>query len=206
MERIKGKERWLLTDESLACLLRALGQGEAHPLRRYTRLQERLTFFFMHHRASLPEDLADQSIDRLARALLEGRSIVSLEAFALGVARMILREEQARALREQRAWEQAERNRFTPQLTPEETECEEQVQQAGLEALPPAARDLLAAYHTGQGAQRIDERRQLAHRMGISMGALRKRVFDLQSALRQDLRTALGEDSSLSSRGEKRHL
>ena len=206
MERGKGKDRWQLTDETLACLLDALGQGGAQPLQRYMRLQERLIFFFMRHRVNLPEELADQTLDRLARALLEGRPVASPEAFALGVARMILREEQARSIREQRVFAEVERNRSSMQPTPDERETEMEAQQAEFEALPMEEQGMLAAYHDGQGAQRIDGRREMARGMGISMGALRKRVFDLQSGLRQNLRNVLHQDSSAARRREKRHL
>ena len=153
MERINSKDRWQLTEETLACLLEALGRGGAHPLERYTRLQERLIYFFMRQRAGLPEDLADQTLDRLARALLEGRPVANLEGFALGVARMIVREEQARAMREQRVLAEVERNRTVTEVTPVEREFEMDVQQAEFESLPAAARGMLAAYHDGQGAQ-----------------------------------------------------
>jgi DNA-directed RNA polymerase specialized sigma24 family protein len=198
----QGKSRWQLTEETLACLLGALhGAAAEDPdrslaLQRYQRLQQRLIFFFMRHRSIFPEDLADEALNRLARALFEGRSIANLEAFALGVARMVLREEQARILREQRSYQEAERNRKDFTLTSSESDSEIEAQEAQLASLPPAARTMLTQYHAGSGAGRIAGRQQLAQEMGLSMGALRKRVFDLQSSIRLGLKRALGESGS----------
>jgi DNA-directed RNA polymerase specialized sigma24 family protein len=206
MQTLRGKDRWELTEDTFACLLRALGPNDELALARYTRLQQRLTFFFMRHRSVSPEDLADEVINRLARALFEGRLISNLEAFALGVARMVVREEHARTLREQHSYQEAHRNKITAEPTSIESDQEIQAREAGYEALPPSARQMLTQYHAGNGAIRINARQQLAQEMGITMGALRKRVFDLQAALRQNVRRSLGHSDPLPNRKEKNHL
>jgi DNA-directed RNA polymerase specialized sigma24 family protein len=206
MDRLQGKARWQLTDETLACLLRALHADQSLALERYQRLQQRLILFFMRHRSIFPEDLADEVINRLARAFYEGRAIASPEAFSLGVARMVLREEQTRLLREQRTYQESERNRKDITLTSSESDCEIEAQEAELAALPPAARSMLTQYHAGSGAERINGRQRLAQDMGLSMGALRKRIFDLQTSVRRSVMRALGESGSLPERKEKGHL
>ena len=206
MQTLRGKDRWELTGDTLACLLHALSPENDLALARYTRLQQRLTFFFMRHRCLSPEDLADEVINRVARALFEARVISNLEAFALGVARMVVREDQARFLREQQSHQEAHRNRITMEPTSVESEREIEAREAGYASLPPSSRQMLTQYHTGNGAIRINGRQQLAQEMGISMGALRKRVFDLQAALRENVKRTLGQPQSMPERKEKGHL
>jgi DNA-directed RNA polymerase specialized sigma24 family protein len=206
MRELHGKDRWQLTGETLACLLKALDPQQDAAFERYRRLQQRLIFFFMRHRSAFPEDLADEVINRLARALFEGRTIANLEAFALGVARMVEHEEHARIAREQRSLEEAERNRSAQALTSAESDDDLDIKKAALAALPPAARELLAHYHEADGAARINARQSLAREMGISMGTLRKRVFDLQTAMRNNIHRALNTHAPNPGRKEKSHL
>jgi DNA-directed RNA polymerase specialized sigma24 family protein len=181
-------DRWQLTNETLSCLLTALHSEEDLAAARYRRLHGRLVLFFMRHCAALPEDLADKVLNRVARKLAEGQRLENIEAFALGVARMVIQEDKARKLREQQCLFELERNGSNAEHTT--SDCKDQLQgmQDQLAALPVSAQSALALYHEGRGIKRIQARKKLAQELGVSIGTLRKRIFDLQTQLRFKLK------------------
>jgi DNA-directed RNA polymerase specialized sigma24 family protein len=193
METPDRKHGWQLTQESLDRLLVALHPNQEIAVARYQRLHGRLVLFFMRYRFSLPEDLADEVINRLAGKLVNGGSITNMEAFALGMARMVAYEEQARRSREQRGYKEFERNRLNTEHTSYEREVVLETMQQELNSLPPTGRKMLEQYHDGRGEERIRVRQRLAEEMGVTIGTLRKRVFDIQSLLRRRLKQAVKE-------------
>jgi DNA-directed RNA polymerase specialized sigma24 family protein len=181
-------DRWQLTNETLSYLLAALHPEENLAAARYQRLHGRLVLFFMRHCATLPEDLADKVLNRVARKLAEGQRLENIEAFALGVARLVVHEDRARTLREQQCFFELERNGSNAEDTTSDCKDQLQVMEEQLAALPISAQSALALYHKGRGVQRIQARRKLAEELGISIGTLRKRIFDLQTQLRFKLK------------------
>lgn len=90
---------------TLAALLRRLeADGEPGGLV-YERLRLRLVAFLRLHARGEAESLADIALDRLARRVHEGVAVEHVPSYALGIARLLVREEQARRQRERRALE-----------------------------------------------------------------------------------------------------
>jgi hypothetical protein len=84
-----------VTSEAFTSLLKALGDAPLGGIH-YEQLRSKLIFFFSRRLLQFPEDLADEVLDRLAYRLSQGVEIVSVEAFALGIARHVA-QEQARS-------------------------------------------------------------------------------------------------------------
>jgi len=213
MQTQSRSSRWELTQETFDGLLRSLHVEEEAAVERYRRLHGRLVLFFMRHRSYHPEDLADQVVNRLACKLSEGLSIENIEAFALGMARLVVCEEQARSLREQNCYFELERNKSITQHTLSERESSyhsdrwmETLMENQLATLPVAQRSMLLRYHEGKGIRRIRERQKLAEEMGLSIGTLRKRIFDLQAMLRAKLTQAADASTQSKSSEEKDYL
>jgi DNA-directed RNA polymerase specialized sigma24 family protein len=202
----RAEDRWQLTQETLRCLLQALNKEERQALDRYQRLHGRLIFFFGRYRFVSPEDLADQVVNRIARALLDGREILNIEAFALGVARMVAREEQSRLFREMQSHLELQRNRSSVGHTSGEREETFDIMETQFTSLPKDAREMLRHYHEGAGIKRIRAREKLAAELGISIGALRKRVFDLQTMMRAKLSRSLHGSDGVPQNKEKNYL
>lgn len=195
------RDRWQLTAESFSALLAALDpappgtssrerfSSASHQrhiaVERYLRLHQRLVFFFTRHCAIHPEDLADICINRLARKLADGEAIENIEGFSLGIARMVQREDQAGHLRNQLAISLWMRNESPSRSASNDEEEKLERMDRQFAALPESTRRMLAGYHLGRGTARVERRKQLADDLGISIGTLRKRVFDLQAQLRR---------------------
>ena len=102
-ETTGAARRWELSGEALEGLLLALGPNRNAAGRRYELLRRKLTDFFAWRRSETPEELADQTLDRLQRRPTQGEPIEKIEMYALGIARMLLKESARRVERRQTA-------------------------------------------------------------------------------------------------------
>src|SRR5262245_16995378 len=96
--------RWRLNPEALQGLLQRLGASPEAAAREYNLLRGKLADFFDWRGAALPEDLADETLDRVAQKLEEGRTVDNFTAFVYGVARNISLEAERRSNRERAAF------------------------------------------------------------------------------------------------------
>ena len=91
-----------LTSAAFHGLLDRLDPDPQRAGEKYEALRRRLTAFFEWRGAPWPEEHADETINRVAKRAAEDETVIQIEAYAVGVARMVLLE----ALRE-RARERA---------------------------------------------------------------------------------------------------
>jgi len=161
-----------LTRQQFDLLLSHLSINPAEGGDRYEMLRGRLIFFFSHCMLPLPEDLADEVLNRLAR---------KLEAYALGIARHVLQEQRANSDRERGANEEFHRNvsREMPTIDEEEEIRLEHMKKC-LDRLPLSDRVMLSEYYLADGSVKISVRKRLAMTKGMTQATLRKRVFALR--------------------------
>jgi DNA-directed RNA polymerase specialized sigma24 family protein len=149
----------------------------------YERLRTRLVTFF---RLTFPveaEALADEAIDRLARRLQDGTPVDHLAGYALGIARLLVLETGTRQRKEDLA---ARGAMLEAELNVPESEPDPALPalQACLESAGPESARFILEYYAGEGgASRIERRRQLAERAGMTLNALRNRALRLRTAL-----------------------
>lgn len=159
-----------LTEAQLGQLLAALGSAE-----RYETLRWRLVRLFTWERCGEPEALADEALDRLARRIAEGEEIERLESYLFGIARLMLREEAARAVRQREQLAEFGRERARLAL-PASAETADRLRRC-LESLEPEQRRVVLAYYDGRSRER------LAEELGIQLNALRNRALRLREKL-----------------------
>jgi DNA-directed RNA polymerase specialized sigma24 family protein len=170
-EKSARPQRWSLSGKAFDRLLLALDPDREAASHKYEALRRKLIDLFAWERSEGPEDLADETLNRLARRVSEGADIPNLDRYAYGIARLLLQEE-ARA-RRTRASALRELHLVADQ-TPDPgmlnrlRHC--------LAALPERSRTLLERYYAG-------DRAQLARDEGISLNALRNRVLRLRRQL-----------------------
>jgi len=164
--------RWELSREALDRLLLALGPDRNAAGCRYEVLRRRLIDLFAWRRSETPEELADETLNRLARRVLEGEPIENIERYALGIARMLLKEVARR--RENRSFALREIRIQRPAAV-EESEMFHAVERC-LNTLPESSRKLIARYYGG-------ERATLAVELGISLNTLRNRALRIREKL-----------------------
>ena len=159
----------------------------------YERLRSRLVAFFRFRFAAQAEALADQALDRLARRLWDGTAVDSLESYVLGIARLLVLEEENRQRKERLGAIEAMRN---AELDRWDGEADAAI--AALRAcLASLGEDgpsfILSYYAAGDGAARIERRRHMAAASGLTMNALRNRALRLRLTLEKCVRGRLQE-------------
>jgi len=89
-----------LDSENLQKLLEALDSGPEHAGEKYVSLHKKLKGFFQKRGHAKSEELADETLNRVAKKLNDGVFIVRIEAYAMGVAGKIHLEECKRKSKE----------------------------------------------------------------------------------------------------------
>lgn len=161
-----------MTADHLASLLSALGPEAAN---RYEQLRWRLVRLFQWERCVDPETLADEALDRLARRLAESEAVERIESYLFGIARLLLREDTARNVRQRAKLAEFARVRVRLSL-PVSDELAERLNRC-LATLEPEQRRLLLSYYQDK------QRERLAAELGLQMNALRNRALRLREKL-----------------------
>jgi len=165
-----------LTRESWENLLSFLGPDSETAGRKYEEIRVRLIRVFACRGATEPEELADETINRVANksgSLLD--SYVGDPAlYFLGVARLVLHE----SVRPDPV------GLPIPEPDPwEEKETLDQCLELCMDKLTPKNRALILDYYRGEKGAKIDRRKQLAERLGIRLNALRIRAHRIRGNL-----------------------
>jgi RNA polymerase sigma factor (sigma-70 family) len=172
-----------LTKESLERLLAALDKDRERAGEKYELLRRKLVKFFEWRACGVRAiDLADETINRVARRIDEGTEVLDVSGYAYGVGRRIFREwlrevKQAESLRDAAATDVSSRGPLEAALR----ECFE----ACLGKQPADNRELIVAYYQDQRRPRIELRRELAERVGVPINGLRVRAHRIRLKLEE---------------------
>lgn len=168
-----------MTPAEFDALLMFLDPDRERAGERYEAIRARLIRFFEWRACPSPEDLADETINRVARRVREGLKLERPDPYAYfcGVAYLVHKED----LRQQ-AKERKRDNELTPRNLPEE----EPDPRLGhlrhcLQTLDASGQRLVLRYY--QEDQRIQARKRLCQELGIEMNALRIRVHRLRKKI-----------------------
>jgi len=194
-EKANARQDGQLTAATFDFLLTKLAPDSTQAGMRYEKLRARLIVFFLRRMQPAPEDLADETINRLARRLFEGEEVASIEAYALGIARYVLKEQTVLAAREATSGNILLDNVSDPKHTigdeafdrNRELDAMEQC----LSLLAEEDAELLTSYYLVEGKGKIGKRRLVAETLGVTSAALRSKVFWICDALRRCIRTRL---------------
>src|SRR5215813_4097428 len=181
----KKSERGL-TARALDALLAGLDSDREAAGEKYDLIRLKLTKYFEWEGCTSVDELADETINPVARAIERGREIRDLQAYFFGVARLIhfesLRdaEKQRRAVAEVSASKVEAENGVTGL---DESEAAIECLERCLDGLPAQGRDLITRYYQGDQIAKIINRRDLAAALGLASNALRNRALRLRSKL-----------------------
>jgi hypothetical protein len=176
--------------DGFASLLAALGDTPTAAGQHYERLRAKLVFFFTRKALPVPEDLADVVLDRLGRRLSEGLAILSVDAFALGVARHVAQEQAAMSHQVQAVDPTFFHNVPADSTTSHEDERIGYLERC-LRRLRAFDSQLLKGYYLNDAGSSINARRNLAEQLGISPGTMRQKVFLIRRRLLACVTTSL---------------
>lgn len=197
---------WELNHEAFANMLARLDADEERAAEKYSKICDRLTKFFECRGGASPSDLTDETVNRVARRLQEGDEIRADEPilYFYGVARNVLRE---------RVYRSAATFLSLDDLLPSEHPSEDphrlldelnarqgrerllECLSRCLDELPAQSRELLLGYYSDEKQARVERRKQMADSLGITINALKIRVFRIRRTLERRMRQCMELDS-----------
>jgi hypothetical protein len=151
----------------------------------YEKTHERLVRFFKAKGSTHAEELADATLDRVARKLSR-EAIVDVRnplGYVLGVARLIWLERVKLEVSQRHRLGHYEATHMTDADESRKVEQHVAILDRCLAEMTDEERALLIRYHQGRGQARIATRQELVQSLGLNPGLLRTRVHRLRAQL-----------------------
>ena len=189
MKDSRQQEGWVLSPEVFEALLNWLDQGINSSGKTYLEMRQRLVFYFDRKNCSSPDELADETLNRVARRLQEEGTIESdtPAKYCYIVARFVFMEFLRQAHRAGIAIDEVRRQGPGVYFVVPEGDDDEEKRLACLRQctnkLDSVNRELITRYYVGKGHLKIANRRSLAESLGITMNALAIRACRLRDKL-----------------------
>ena len=199
MQRAEPKKNWVLTTEAFDRLLTWLDEGRASNGERYLEMRRRLVAYFYRKNCSTPDELADETLNRVARRLTE-QAIDQDEnpaKYCYIVARFVFLE----YLRGSQKNELALNELRNPQRAVviagnDENALKEHMLgclEKCLDALEPLNREIIVRYYLGEERSKIENRQALAESLGLTTNALAIRACRIRDKLETCVENCIDE-------------
>jgi DNA-directed RNA polymerase specialized sigma24 family protein len=173
------KGNWNLTQEAFDLLLAHLDGDREQAGIKYEALRRKLVKFFEWRGCTFTEELADDTINRIARNLEGGEQIRNFTAYCVGIARNVFLES-LRTRKREEAFQSMPNPCVARSDEPDQRrECLERC----LRELSTQDFRLVMEYYQQDKKPRIALRRDLAIRLGIPLNALRIRIHRIRAQL-----------------------
>jgi len=182
----------VVTELAFGRLLEWLDDGVDSYGETYVEMRNRLVVYFDRRNRPSADELADETLNRIAATLERDGAIATTPParYCFVVARFVLLED----IRRQRVHVPLDETRAAASnagalaaLDQDEDAADRELRLASLdrclEQLKPEQRDLIVEYYRGARQQKIERRRELANRLGISMNALGIRASRIRATL-----------------------
>ena len=199
------KPGWSPTQSAFRDFLNWLDEGVESSGEKYLEMHRRLASYFSRKNCLSPDDLADETLTRVLRRLEEEGAIADMPAarFCYITARFVFLEYLRRAEHRQISLDVLPGSRYPASSLRTSCEPDDELKTRAkrldcledcLLKLNPEHRELIAEYYHGERQAKIERRRELAARLGLTMNALTIRACRIREKLEVCLRTALGAE------------
>lgn len=175
-------------------LLNLLNPIRQEAERKYESIYQRLIAFFEYNKCLMPEEQANETIDRGIEKIKKGTEITSLEAFLAGIARFVLKESRKVECPIPLPPENTLPNELHIHSPDKllEKEAERQALDKRLECLELCMKklgldksSLILEYYPDETVGRKEKREMLAKKLGIPNGTLRTRALRIREELQK---------------------
>lgn len=185
------KSEWVLTQSAFRHLLAWIDAGTDSGGHRYLEIRRRLVLYFDRKNCLMPDELADETLNRVARRLDEegGITIDTPEHYCYIVARFVFLE-----------YFRGNRHKILNDALPdkgdsieekEEVERRSECLENCMNNLAMEDQELIKNYYQGEQRIKIENRRAIAAKLGITINALSIRACRIRSKLEACVRKCL---------------
>jgi DNA-directed RNA polymerase specialized sigma24 family protein len=183
----ESKKNWELTEGAFHHLLDWLDEGSDSEGEKYLEMRRRLVSFFDRKNCLAQEHLADETLNRVARRLKEEGAITNTTSarYCYIVARFVFLENLRRTETDAVSLDSLSQSEPNSELQDSLKEREKLLEslERCLQRLEPENRELILHYYYGEQRAKIENRRVLAERFGLTINALSIRACRLRGRL-----------------------
>ena len=200
-QKVGQKKDRTLTPHSFQGLLSWLDEGTNSDGQQYLEMRRRLVEYFDRKNLSNFEELADETLNRVARRLEDEGAIESdtPAKYCYMVARFILMEHLRETQKERVMVESISQHQPSHSVAEHHANQETELKEKMLNCLEkctlqldPVNHKIITRYYVGKERVKIENRRELAASLGITMNALSIRACRLRDKLEVCVRQCLG--------------
>jgi len=189
VRKLETRKNWKLTAPAFDRLLNWLNNGENSEGEKYLEMRRRLVAYFDRKNCLGPDELADETLNRVARRLAE-EGMIDTETpakYCYIVARFVFMEYLRQTHKHNDAFDEMRRQKKGHDGIGVEVSDQSETLLNCLERctseLTPANRDLITKYYIGKERVKIESRGALARGLGITMNALSIRACRIRDKL-----------------------
>lgn len=184
------KKEWVLTKEAFDRFLCLLDIDRERAGQKYESVRLRLVKYFQWSGALEPDIEADETITRVTRKIEEGANVYNLNAYIQGVAKLVKAESLRNPNRKHLVIEDAYDLAVTIQEEPDKSDRRMCLDRC-LDKLPDESREIIITYYENEKGIRIQCRKQLAAKLGVTQNALRINAHRIRMGLETCVRNCL---------------
>ncbi len=192
-----------LTTEALHKFLRWLDTSGDSEGETYLEMRRRLVAYFDRKNCAAPDELADETINRVARWLTDGGAVETHTPakYCYTTARFVFLEHLRTRTKEQQFRTEKRMETATERENPDFREREERMRtclEGCASRLAPKNKELILRYYSGRQREKIDDRRAQARELGMTANALAIRACRIRDQLELCVRECLTHDETIS--------
>ncbi len=203
-QKAELKKNWVLTHGAFQKLLDWLSEGAGDSGQKYLEMRRKLVKYFDRKNCQSPDELADKTLDRVARRLEEEGSITGVmpDKFCFTHAKHVSQEEYKRKQKLGQvsvddlpvSGPLAENPEVVAKLNEEREDQEKRLDclKRCAQELAPGERELIIRYYQGKGRGKIKNRQALAASLEISIEELRVRACRIRQKLKLCVEKCIG--------------
>lgn len=203
VQTISQEKDRTLTPGAFHKLLNWLDEGANSEGQKYLQMRRRLVAYFDRKNCLTPDELADETLNRVARRLEEEGAIETETPakYCYIVARFVFMEYLRKSHKEHAALDEIKQRERDKNAAASEVQNQKVIKEKTLicldqctEKLESASRELILRYYFGKERAKIESRRTLAEELGITMNALSIRACRIRDKLEACVRQCLGSE------------
>ena len=195
ISKAHDKPKWVMSQSAFDKLLNAFSPDRDEAAQKYERTRVKMIRFFEWHSVGPPDELTDETFNRVARRIDEGQRIDNLLGYFHGVAKIIYKEALKKPLTS--SWDSEHESQQQAAPPDREPDRREECFYHCLEELSKERHELIVEYYQQELRHKIMRRQRLADRLGIPLNALRIRAhrirMTLETCITKCLETKQGE-------------
>jgi DNA-directed RNA polymerase specialized sigma24 family protein len=197
------KKDWTLTSPAFERLLKWLDEGGNSDGLKYLEVRRRLAAYFDRKNCAAPDDLADETLNRVARRLDE-EGVIETETpakYCYIVARFVFMEYLRATQKANVQLDEVRRQSKGDSAVRNEADDEIHIKDVLLKCLrkctgelEPINREIITRYYVGKQRIKIENRRAVAEELGITVNALSIRACRIRDKLEGCVRKCVDDD------------